>query len=280
MQLSIYQVDAFAGEVFRGNPAAVCPLAHWLPDAVMQQIAAENAVAETVFFHPQADGFAIRWFTPDIEMDLCGHATLAAAHVIVRHLGYPGGEIRFDSASGPLRVIVDGTRLCLDFPSRVALPADLPAVIAEAMGQAPLAVLKSRDYVLVYEDEAAIRALRPQQAILDRINLDPGGVVVTAPGNAVDFVARYFTPQATIFEDPVTGSAFCSLIPYWAQRLGKSSLHARQLSSRGGDLWCQQLGDRVSIAGEAITYMEGVIHLPAALRQQGLNRPAQERHGF
>lgn len=261
MQLSIFQVDAFASEVFRGNPAAVCPLEHWLPDAVMQQIAAENAVAETVFFHPLADGFAIRWFTPDIEMDLCGHATLAAAHVIACHLGYPGGEIRFDSASGPLRVVVEGARLCLDFPAREPVPAEVPPVIIEAMGRAPLAVLKSRDYVLVYEDEAAIRALRPQQAILDRINLDPGGVVVTAPGLDVDFVSRYFTPQATIFEDPVTGSAHCSLIPYWSARLGKTSLHARQLSRRGGELWCRHLGERVAIAGEAVTYMEGVIHL-------------------
>lgn len=261
MQIPIYQVDAFASEVFRGNPAAVCPLEQWLPDDVLQDIAAENAVAETVFFLARPDGFAIRWFTPDLEMDLCGHATLAAAHVIARHLGYPAREICFHSASGLLRVEVGDTRLSLDFPARVAEPAAVPPVIVEAMGRAPLAVLKSRDYVLLYEDEDVIRNLRPQQAILDRINLDPGGVVVTAPGREVDFVSRYFTPQATIFEDPVTGSAHCSLIPYWAERLGKTTLHARQLSRRGGDLWCRHLGERVSIAGEAVTYMEGVIHL-------------------
>lgn len=261
MQIPLYQVDAFASEVFRGNPAAVCPLEQWLPDDVLQHIAAENAVAETVFFLVRPDSFAIRWFTPDLEMDLCGHATLAAAHVIARHHGYPAREICFHSASGLLRVEVGDTRLSLDFPARIAEPATVPPVIVEAMGRAPLAVLKSRDYVLLYEDEEVIRNLRPQQAILDQINLDPGGVVVTAPGREVDFVSRYFTPQATIFEDPVTGSAHCSLIPYWADRLGKTTLHARQLSRRGGDLWCRHLGERVSIAGEAITYMEGVIHL-------------------
>lgn len=261
MKLAIYQVDAFASEVFRGNPAAVCPLDDWLPDDVMQNIAAENAVAETVFYRPQAQGFDIRWFTPDIEMDLCGHATLAAAHVIARHQAYGGSEIRFFSQSGDLRVHVADEQLSLDFPARVPVPCVAPEIIVEAMGVAPLAVLKSRDYVLVYENEDIIRGMCPRQNILDQINLDPGGVVITAPGSDADFVSRYFTPQASIFEDPVTGSAHCSLIPYWAARLGKNELHARQLSRRGGDLWCRNADERVHIAGKAVTYMEGVIHL-------------------
>jgi PhzF family phenazine biosynthesis protein len=259
MQIPIFQVDAFTDRVFGGNTAAVCPLEHWLPDEVMQNIAVENSVAETAFFIPLDDGFDLRWFTPEIEMDLCGHATLAAAHVIAKHLKYPLPSIKFQSKSGELRVTVDGVLLTLDFPSRNPEPSAIPRTILDAFQEKPVEVLKSRDYVLVYETEESIRRLKPDQTLLNQINLDPGGIVVTAPGNEVDFVSRFFTPQASIFEDPVTGSAHCSLIPYWSKRLGKESLVAIQASSRGGKLFCKDAGERVLISGQAVTYLEGVI---------------------
>jgi PhzF family phenazine biosynthesis protein len=259
MKLSIFQVDAFTDKVFGGNPAAVCPLDHWLPDDVMQRIAMENSVAETAFFIPSNGGFEIRWFTPEIEMDLCGHATLATAHVIARHLNHSLSPIKFHSNSGDLTVAVEEKLLTLDFPSRKPEPSKALQVILDAIQVKPVEVLKSRDYVLVFEDEETIRNLKPKQSILDQINLDPGGVVVTAPGNEVDFVSRFFTPQATIFEDPVTGSAHCSLIPYWSERLGKESMLALQLSPRVGKLVCKNAGDRVLISGEAVTYLEGYI---------------------
>lgn len=260
MQYPIFQVDAFTDKVFGGNPAAVCLLDHWLPDAVMQRIAMENSVAETAFFIPLEVGFEIRWFTPEIEMDLCGHATLAAAHVIARHLNYHLPTIKFQSKSGGLSVAIEDEFLTLNFPSRKPLPcADMPQIIFDAIPVKPAEVLKSRDYVLVYETEEIIRGMKPDQSMLDQINLDPGGIVVTAPGNEVDFVSRFFTPQASIFEDPVTGSAHCSLIPYWSERLGKDSLAALQLSQRVGKLLCKDLGDRVLISGQAVTYLEGRI---------------------
>jgi PhzF family phenazine biosynthesis protein len=259
MQIPIYQVDAFTGEVFRGNPAAVCPLERWLPDDLMQKIAMENSVAETAFFVPLADGFEIRWFTPDIEMDLCGHATLASAHVIARHLRYPLPSIKFHSKSGPLVVTVEGNLLTLDFPARKAEPSVAPQIILDAFLAAPLEVLKSRDYLLVYDSEETIRRMAADRSLLDQINIDPGGVIVTAPGNAVDFVSRFFSPGASIFEDPVTGSAHCSLIPYWSARLGKETMLALQLSPRGGKLYCKNAVERVLISGEAVTYLEGRI---------------------
>lgn len=259
MKLPIFQVDAFTDQAFRGNPAAVCPLEQWLPTDLMQQIAMENAVAETAFFVPLSQGYEIRWFTPEFEIDLCGHATLASAHVITRHLGNLLPSLRFLSASGELSVTVDERLITLNFPSRPPQPSNLPTVILEAIGQPPTEVLKSRDYVLVFEDEATIRQLKPSQAVLDQINLDPGGVIVTARGETADFVSRFFTPQASIFEDPVTGSAHCSLIPYWSKRLGKAQLLAFQLSPRGGKLVCHNKDERVLIAGEAVTYLEGWI---------------------
>ena len=259
MRLSIFQVDAFTDKVFRGNPAAVCPLEDWLPDDVMQQIAIENSVAETAFFIPLDKGFEIRWFTPEIEMDLCGHATLAAAHVIARHLNPSLTSVKFQSKSGTLTATISEKLITLDFPSRKPEPAEAPQVILDAFHHRPREVLKSRDYVLVFEDEEVIRNLEPNQSILDQINLNPGGVIVTAPGKEVDFVSRFFTPQASIFEDPVTGSAHCSLIPYWSERLGKDQMIALQLSSRGGKLFCRHAGERVFISGEAVTYMEGYI---------------------
>ncbi len=261
MKLPIFQVDAFTDQVFGGNPAAVCPLDDWLPDAVMQRVALENAVAETAFFIPLKQGFALRWFTPEIEMDLCGHATLAAAHVIARHLNPGLNSIRFQSNSGELTVTVEDPWLTLDFPARKPQLSTAPSLILQAFSQPPVEVLQARDYVLVFESEAVIRGLVPNRNLLDQINLDPGGIVVTAPGDTVDFVSRFFTPQASIFEDPVTGSAHCSLIPYWSERLGKTDLVARQLSARGGELVCRNAGPRVLISGKAVTYLEGFIYL-------------------
>ncbi|MBE0409456.1 MAG: PhzF family phenazine biosynthesis protein [Anaerolineales bacterium] len=257
----IYQVDAFSDKVFGGNPAAVVLLERWLPDDVMQRIALENNVAETAFFIPLEQGYHIRWFTPEIEQDLCGHATLAAAHVISMHLDPTITQIRFQSNSGELTVRVTDELLTLDFPARIPVPSQAPAVILDAFGIEPSEVLKARDYLLVFEREAVIQEMQPKREILDQIRLDPGGVCVTAPGERVDFVSRFFTPQASIFEDPVTGSAHCSLIPYWSKRLGREKLVALQLSARGGKLYCQNAGERVLISGRAVTYLEGEIRV-------------------
>lgn len=261
MKLDIYQVDAFTDRIFGGNPAVICPLDSWLSDELMQKIAMENAVAETAFIVPNEQGFQIRWFTPEIEMDLCGHATLAAAHVIANHFEYPNAVIHFDSKSGPLAVEVNGDVLTLDFPARLPEPSAAPDIILSALNFKPVAVLKARDYVLVFESETEIRNLTVNTALFNQINLDPGGVVVTAKGKEVDFVSRFFTPQASILEDPVTGSAHCSLIPYWAKQLGKEKLSALQLSSREGQLFCEQAGDRVKISGRAVTFMEGSMNI-------------------
>ena len=259
MRLQIFQVDAFTDRVFGGNPAAVCPLENWLSDDAMQKIAIENSVAETAFFIPTNDGFEIRWFTPEIEMDLCGHATLATAHVIARHLNYSMPLIKFQSKSGDLMVTVEEKLLSLNFPSRKPVLCAIPQIILDAIQVEPLEVLKSRDYMLVFETEEIIRYMKPNRNILNQINLDPGGIIVTAQGREVDFVSRFFTPQASIFEDPVTGSAHCSLIPYWGEKLGKKSMRALQLSQRVGKLLCKDLGERVLISGEAVTYLEGQI---------------------
>lgn len=261
MRLPIFQVDAFTDQVFKGNPAAVCPLETWLPDDLMQQIAIENAVAETAFFVAGERDFEIRWFTPEIEIDLCGHATLATAHVLKRHLNYPHTSIQFRSQSGPLRVAVEEHLLTLDFPARPPQPAIAPPEILNALPIKPLEVLKARDYVLVFDDEKTIREIEPDQRLMNQINIDPGGVIITAKGAEADFVSRFFTPQASIFEDPVTGSAHCSLIPYWSEKLGKDTLLAWQVSARGGKLLCTYAQDRVFIAGEARTYLEGFINV-------------------
>ncbi|ABC28155.1 predicted epimerase, PhzC/PhzF-like protein [Hahella chejuensis KCTC 2396] len=261
MDIKLFQVDAFTNEVFGGNSAAVCPLDAWLPDSLLLKIAQENALAETAFFVQEEGRFHLRWFTPEIEMDLCGHATLAAAHVLTSHLGYEEECIVFSSLSGELRVTRQSGRLTLDFPARPPIPAEAPQEVLDSLNLQPVEILSARDIVLVYPDERAIRALRPDRMLMDRINLDPGGVVVTAPGQDVDFVSRFFTPQAHIFEDPVTGSAHCSLAPYWSARLGKTKLTAAQLSERGGLLDCELAGDRVLISGSAVTYLRGVISI-------------------
>jgi PhzF family phenazine biosynthesis protein len=259
MQLPLYKIDAFTDRVFAGNPACVVPMQEWLPDDTLLKIAKENAVPETAFFIPQGDQFALRWFTPDIEMDLCGHATLATAHVLKTILQHPSDRIVFTSNSGSLEVTAADGRYTLNFPSRKPVPARLPDIVRSSLDRQPTAVLKARDYVLVYDSENDIRDIRINRQLLDQINLDPGGVVITARGKESDFVSRFFTPQSTVFEDPVTGSAHCSLIPYWSEQLGKKQMKALQLSERGGVLYCEDKGNRVLISGEAKTYAAGTL---------------------
>ncbi len=275
MHIPVYFVRAFTDSVFGGNPAAVCPLETWLPDSLMQAIAAENAVAETAFVVPVADAenpghLHIRWFTPEIEMDLCGHATLSAAHVLHRMNDRLSGSLLFESSSGPLGVDLsgakDGDRYTLNFPSRPPGPCrDFPEQILTAFNLQPDLVLQSRDLVLVYPDEASVRALQPNELFLQQFNLDTGGIVATAPGDQADFVSRYFTPGASIFEDPVTGSAHSTLVPYWAGLFGKSRLNARQISTREGVLECQLVkteeGSRVLLTGQVKDYLQGVISI-------------------
>ncbi len=258
MRISLYQVDAFTSCVFRGNPAAVCPLGAWLPDELMQQIAAENNLSETAFFVPLEGGYHLRWFTPRTEVDLCGHATLASAHVIA-HILKPGTRaIRFHSKSGPLSVAIVGDRLQLDFPADPPVPVSDGAAVVRALGTRPEALLSGRDkYLAVLVSERAVRDASPDEralAALDRL-----GVIVSAPGTDCDFLSRFFAPKVGVPEDPVTGSAHCVLAPYWAARLGKTKLHARQVSARGGELSCEARGERVLIAGQAVTYMQGCI---------------------
>jgi len=255
MQLPIYQVDAFASQLFRGNPAAVCPLDAWLDDALMQAIAAENNLSETAFIVRSKDEYAIRWFTPALEVELCGHATLAAAHVVFEFLEPRRDKVSFDSKSGPLYVSKSGHELELDFPADHAQAGETAQELVRSLGSQPASVLHGRYPTAVFETEAQIRALEPDFRRMQEFQW----VVVTAPGDEVDFVSRFFAPGAGIDEDPVTGSAHCILTPYWAERLGKTELRARQLSKRGGELRCALRGDRVTIAGAARTYLEGHI---------------------
>jgi PhzF family phenazine biosynthesis protein len=257
MQLELYQVDAFTDKVFSGNPACVVPLTHWPSGELLKKIAKENAVAETAFFIETDNAFELRWFTPEIEMDLCGHATLATAHVLKTHLNYKGKDISFHSKNGTLHVTISDDLYTLDFPSRMPKPATLPAPIKDALNKQPKEVWLARDYVLVYDNEEDIKNIGVNRMIIDQINLDPGGIIITAPGNNCDFVSRFFTPQASIFEDPVTGSAHCSLIPYWSKQLGRNKMTALQLSERMGRLFCEDLGERVLIGGHARTYSAG-----------------------
>ncbi|MEO5563120.1 MAG: PhzF family phenazine biosynthesis protein [Chitinophagaceae bacterium] len=259
MKLDLYQIDAFTDKVFGGNPACVVPLDNWLKDDILLKIAKENAVAETAFFTPYQSGFHIRWFTPEFEMDLCGHATLASAHALTSILNHTSQKITFYSNSGELEVMVEKELYTLNFPARKPVPSTLPDNIKRSLSKQPGEVLKSRDYVLVYENEQDILDIKIDRVLFDQINLDPGGVIVTAKGNSCDFVARFFTPQASIFEDPVTGSAYCSLIPYWSEQLHKKQMNAVQLSERVGKLHCIDNGDRVLIAGNARTYSIGSI---------------------
>ncbi|WP_374949118.1 PhzF family phenazine biosynthesis protein [Mucilaginibacter sp.] len=261
MTIPIYQADAFTDQLFGGNPAAVCPLQEWLPDAVMQKIALENNLAETAFFVKNQNGYLLRWFTPELEIDLCGHATLASAHILFTELGYADDVINFETLkAGALVVKREGEKYVMDFPSRPSFAADLPEGLVAALGGSkPKEVLRSRDYVLVYDNEDDIRNMVPDHSALAKI--DTLGVIVTAPGKDVDFVSRFFAPAAGVPEDPVTGSAHCNLIPYWAGKLGKNTLHAYQVSARKGELWCELKGDRVTMAGKAVTYLRGEIYI-------------------
>ncbi|MGJ7032855.1 PhzF family phenazine biosynthesis protein [Niabella hirudinis] len=261
MTQRIYQVDAFASEVFSGNPAAVCPLQHWLPDTVLQQIAMENNLAETAFYVPHADYYEIRWFTPTVEVDLCGHATLAAAFVLFQREGHTTNSIRFHSPrSGTLTVTRNGELLTLNFPTDPLQPATLSDELASCFNIRPGLAFKGKtDYMLVFDNEDAIRSLVPTFQVIEALNAR--GVIVTAPGRSADFVSRFFAPQSGINEDPVTGSAHTSLTPYWAERLGKTALSAMQLSERKGFLQCRHLGDRVEISGRGKLYLEGQIYL-------------------
>jgi len=261
MKLDIYQIDAFTSEPFHGNPAAVVPLDAWLPDETMLAIAAENNLAETAFFVKEADGYGLRWFTPTVEIDLCGHATVGSAYVLYNELGFDGPEIKFRSKSGELRVARDGERFVLNFPSRPPVECEVPAGLVEALGREPKKVLKSRDYLAVYETEDDILALEPDFRAIAA--LDVHAVIVTAPGERSDFVSRFFAPAVGVDEDPVTGSAHCTLTPYWAERLGNNSLFARQLSKRGGEVYCELTGDRVHLGGDAVLYMKGEIYVDA-----------------
>lgn len=259
MKLTIYQVDAFADKIFSGNPAAVIPLDTWIDDLLMQQIAEENNLAETVFFVPKDDGFHIRWFTPELEIDLCGHATLAAAFVLFELLEYKKDTIIFYSQSGLLKVHRDGAYIALDFPSwKPERLMDYPQEVIKGLGLTEhLGVYKNRDYIVELETEKDVLAVKPDFSLLNQV--DVIGVIITAPGNTCDFVSRFFAPNCGVPEDPVTGSAHSQLIPFWAEKLDKHKMHAKQLSKRGGELWCEQKKDRVIIKGKAVFYMKGEI---------------------
>lgn len=257
MRIPIFQVDAFAAVPFTGNPAAICPLDHWLPDSLMQSIAAENNLAETAFFVPEGAAYRLRWFTPTVEVDLCGHATLASAYVLWHKLGFQGEQIQFESRSGTLTVSRQDSLIALDFPSRPPVACDVHPALLAAIGGAPREILAARDYFVVYETEDEVQALQPNMFALAKV--DRFAVIATAPGTHHDFVSRFFAPAQGIPEDPVTGSAHCTLTPYWSARLGKTKLKAKQISPRGGELLCEDRGPRVSMAGQAVLYLEGSI---------------------
>jgi PhzF family phenazine biosynthesis protein len=265
MKLTLYQVDAFTDAVFAGNPAAVCLLQEWLPDIIMQQIAMENNLAETAFVVPSGDEFLIRWFTPAVEVNLCGHATLASAFVLFECEGYAGETIRFRSVrSGLLPVTREGNLLTLDFPADPHTPIEVNENISACFGLTPMEAWKGKtDLLLVFGSEEEIRNMIPDFITISR--LEARGIIVTAQGKQVDFVSRFFAPRVGVPEDPVTGSAHTMLIPFWAKRLGRQTLRAKQLSARGGDLYCKLMGDRVAISGNAALYLTGEINIPETI---------------
>lgn len=260
MKISIYQIDAFTSELFGGNPAAVCPLDEWLADDIMQKIATENNLSETAFFVQKDDGFELRWFTPEMEVDLCGHATLASAHVLFHYLNYDKETIKFFSKSGELSVKKDNDLLALDFPSRDCHSIEPPEVLSASLNIQPVEVYDSgQNLMAVYDSEEDILALRPN--FLKLKEMEGKGLIATAKGNSCDFVSRFFAPSAGIDEDPVTGSAHCTLTPYWSKTLDKKSLHAKQISKRGGELFCEDALERTIIKGKAVTYLIGQIEI-------------------
>ncbi|RDV13741.1 PhzF family phenazine biosynthesis protein [Pontibacter diazotrophicus] len=260
-KIKLYQIDAFTDKVFHGNPAAVCVLNEWLEDKTMQQIAAENNLAETAFVVQNGRDYEIRWFTPTVEVDLCGHATLAAAHVLFHFYNHPSNTINFQSRkSGLLTVDKAGEELTLDFPADVYQRVEAPQALVSALGVTPAEVYKGRtDYLLLFQTQKDIEGLAPDFRTL--ASVEARGVIVTAPGDEVDFVSRFFCPQVGIDEDPVTGSAHTTLTPFWSQKLSKKVLSAKQVSARQGDLRCEFLGDRVKITGRAVAYLSGEIEV-------------------
>ena len=260
MKLLIFQADAFASSLYKGNLAAVVPLTQWLAGSTMQQIAAENNLSETAFYIEEDNHFYIRWFTPKAEVNLCGHATLATAHVLFNELDFQGDLLIFNSKSGMLTVRKSQDKLQLDFPSDFVQPIELNPVFTDALGIAPIAAFKGRtDYLLLFESEEMIQNIKPNFHLLQQT--DARGIIVTAAGKEVDFVSRFFAPRVGVDEDPVTGSAHTSLVPLWAEKLHKTEMTALQLSERGGQLWCALAGDRVLIAGKAVTYLRGEIEI-------------------
>lgn len=259
MKLPLYIVNAFSREPFHGNPAAVCPLSEWLDDATMQRIAFQNNLSETAFILPADKGYQIRWFTPAAEVPLCGHATLAAAAVVRRFLQPDCGRVDFQSMSGRLGVEFDQDKILLDFPVIPAEEVAAPGNLIRGLGVQPAQVLVAEYYMAVLDSEEQVRDLDVNLG--DFATLDRKGVIVTAPGEKADFVSRFFAPLLSVDEDPVTGSAHCTLVPYWAQKLGKTRLRARQLSPRGGDLYCELRGDRVQLGGYANFYLQGEIQI-------------------
>jgi PhzF family phenazine biosynthesis protein len=258
MALRLYHLNAFTTKPFAGNPAAVCPLAEWLDDGLLQAVAAENNLSETAFFVPRGEQYELRWFTPRSEVKLCGHATLASAFVILQILETKRDSVRFETrASGALTVTRDGDLLAMDFPALAPWACtDPPAALSEGLGKVPLEVVQIEDnYFAVFEKEEEVKSLRPDLRLLEELH--PAGVAVTAPGKDCDFVSRYFAPSYGIPEDPVTGSTHCSLAPYWAKRLRKTKLHARQISERGGELWCEVRSERVILRGNAVLTLQG-----------------------
>ncbi len=258
--IPIYQIDAFASGIFAGNPAAVCPLSGWLDEATMLAIAAENNLAETAFLVAGDEAYQLRWFTPTTEVELCGHATLASAHLLLNVLGRCHEQVAFDTRSGRLEVSRNGDLLALDLPTLAAQPCKAPQALIDGLGCRPQQLLLASNYLAVFEREDDVRSIEPDFRALARCH--PHGVIVTAPGKEADFVSRFFAPSHGIDEDPVTGSAHCTLTPYWAQRLGKKQLRARQISRRGGELICEERGQRTRVSGRCALYLRGTIELP------------------
>ena len=260
MELTIYQVDAFTNQLFGGNPAAVCPLTEWLPTETMQKIALENNLSETAFIVPEDEGYHIRWFTPAIEVDLCGHATLATAHALYAEMGYKGDKVVFNSKSGLLTVAKSGDSYIMNFPTDVLKSVAIPSEITEALGFQPIEVFRGKDdYLAIFDKQGTIENFNPNFKKLGE--LKARGIIASSKGDSVDFISRCFFPAAGIDEDPVTGSAHTTMIPYWAKRLNKTKMVAQQLSARGGLLQCDYLENRVNIGGQAVTYLRGTITL-------------------
>ncbi len=274
--LHAYHVDAFTQQVFSGNPAIVCPLDHWLDDSQLELIARENNQPATAFFVPRGDDYELRWFSPTVELDLCGHGTIAAAAVLLGHLVPTRQSLTFQTKGGEIHVERDGSLFSMDLPAFEAEPcADKPEELVRALGKEPREILKSRNYLAVYDHPEEIQRIAPDMGRLKEI--DCLGVIVTSHGRDCDFVSRYFAPRIGIPEDPATGSTHCTLAPYWSKRLGKRKLHAVQLSRRRGELWCEHLGDRVRISAQAVLYAETSIHLGMSESKSRDRGPAAER---